>query len=268
MELSTFELLVKRIAPLNGNPVVEDVARRAIQGYFLTISNLEPVDLVFQLEFFISRPDPVDPDRTLDGNVDVYFDVAGANQELFLYGDASTTRFSTSFKLPARQTASVQLLPKAQLFGNPNPDFEVRGYVVLSLPAIFDLNNFSFKAQNKSDVKVLVNPEMRGTFLPNTFPVVLGGDYDQMVYPLTVASGKGLNEVKAEPNSLLGVVPLTPAVRDTLRQELLNKLATAVTEVGKTQALVELGDLVKNNPVVTPQNFSDIVNNQLIVPAI
>ncbi len=51
-------------------------------------------------------------------------------------------------------------------------------------------------------MKVLLNPEIRGTFLPNTFPSS-GGDFDQINYPLQLASGKGLNEIKPEPGSFL-----------------------------------------------------------------
>jgi len=90
---------------------------------------------------------------------------------------------------------------------------------------------------------MLVNPEIRGTFLLNAFPATLGGDYDQINYPLAIASGRGMNVVEAEPNFSLNIAPLTPAVRDNLRQRLVDKLAVVPTEIGKTQALVELGDL-------------------------
>src|SRR5690349_14151653 len=113
MEISTFELLVKRIAP---QPAPADVARRVVQGYFLTITNLESKDLTFRIQFTISRPNPVDPDRTLFNNVNLLYDIAGANQELILRGNATSTVFSGLFVLPARQTASVELLPKLQLF--------------------------------------------------------------------------------------------------------------------------------------------------------
>lgn len=266
MELSTFELLVKRIAPLDGTPAVAAVARRVVQGYFLTLSNLEAIDLTFQLEFFISRPNPPDPDRTLDGRADAIYDIAGANVPLFLYGNSSSVRFATSFRVPAKQTISVQLLPKPFMFSDLNPDFEVRGYVVLSLPALFDIDSFSFKPQADQPVQVLLNPEMRGTFLPNGYPTTLGGDFDQINYPLAIATGKALNAIKPEPGFSLGLISVTPAVRENLKMLLNSRLATATSPETRAQALVELGDMVRTTPLSTPQNFSDLINSQLKVP--
>lgn len=220
MEVSTFELLVKRIAPPPNDPVVASqvVARRVVQGYFLTISNLEDQEFLYALDFHISLPTPPDPDRTLAGNnVVVRFDVAGANQPLTLRptgASVSTTRFSTSFRLGAKQTASFKLLPNLTetLLTNPNPDLEVRGFVELRLPTISQSSgstNGSIEGpavlvqrvpQSDRPVKVLLNPEIRGTFLPNT-PPNASSDFDQINYPLELASGKGLNEV--EPDSTI-----------------------------------------------------------------
>jgi hypothetical protein len=263
MELSTFELLVKRIAPLPmmANPGLMAVARRVIQGYFLTMSNLESTDLTFQLEFFISRPSPVDPEHTLDGRADMRYDIAGANAELFLYGDSNTTRFSTSFTLPARQTASVELLPKPLLFTEPEPTFEVRGFAVLTLPALFDLPSFSFRAQNNTPVRVMLNPEIRGTFLPNDFPMGLTGDFDQISYPLTVGSGKSANAIEPEQTFFLPLGSLNPTVRENLRQQLNAKLATASNESARRQALVEFTHLAKTNVITSAQAFIDVVNS-------
>ncbi|MGB3309675.1 MAG: hypothetical protein WBG32_02110 [Nodosilinea sp.] len=205
MEISTFELLVKRIAP---PPATPTVARRVVQGYFLTISNLEDKELLYTLDFHISLPNPPDPDRTLAGNAVVLVDVAGANQSLTLSpasATVSTTRFSTSFRLGAKQTASLQLLPNLTpaLLAAPNPDLEVRGFVRLRLPAVFSNAGRPFPLfrrvpQSDSPVKVLLNPEIRGTFLPNNFPGG-DGDFDQINYPLPLASGKSLNEISPEP---------------------------------------------------------------------
>ena len=83
-EISTFELLVKRIVPAN-TAALEDVARRIVQGYFLTMTNLKSTDLVFQLEFLISRPVPAAADRSLEGDAVMRYDVAGETQALFPY---------------------------------------------------------------------------------------------------------------------------------------------------------------------------------------
>jgi hypothetical protein len=209
LPISTFELLVKPIAPRQmGNPAQEAVARRVVQGYFLTITNLESLDLTFRLDFRISTPNPADPDRTLFNNADLIFDIAGANNLIPLAGDADSNRFGGSFRLPAGQTASVQLLPKQGLLSFPNPDFEVRGYVVLRLPALRRNFGFLFEPQTASPAKVLISAEIRGTFLPNDFPAVPAGDFDQINYALPIASGKALNEVAPEPSRFVVLEPL------------------------------------------------------------
>ncbi|WP_052050715.1 hypothetical protein [Leptolyngbya sp. KIOST-1] len=203
MEITTFELLVKRIAPPPTSPTL---ARRVIQGYFLTLSNLEDRDLTYQLEFTVSRPNPANPNRNLAGNAVVAFDVAGANSFLALTPVSPspvTPVFTTRFRVPARQTASLQLLPdlsKPGLFNEANPDIEIRGYVRLSVPAL--RQGIFLRPQGSTPVKVLLNPEIRGTFLPNTFPGS-GGDFDQINYPLQLASGKGLNEIVPDPGSFV-----------------------------------------------------------------
>lgn len=269
MELSTFELLVKRIVPIIdpvADPVTAAVARRFIQGFFLTLSNLEAVDLTYQLEFFISRPIPANSERTLFERADMVYDLAGANSLLFLYGDSTTTRFRTAFTVPAGQTASIELLPKPALFTAAVPQLEVRGYAVLSLPTLLDLNSFSFKAQSNKPVRVLLNPEMRGTFIPNDYPAVLDGDFDQVSYPLAIASGKALNLIDAEPTFFPGLVSTNPTAINALKTELTNKLITAPTVLSKTQALVEFGDLVKANPLASPTEFSNLINSLVIPP--
>ena len=84
MEISTFELLVKRIAP---PPAPQDVARRVVEGFFLTITYLEFKPLTFRIRFNISKPNPAgNPDRTLFGKVSLAYDIAGANTLIPLSG--------------------------------------------------------------------------------------------------------------------------------------------------------------------------------------
>lgn len=265
MELSTFELLVKPIAPripaaIPGSAAVAAVARRAVQGYFLTISNLEAKDLTFRLEFVISKPNPVDPDRTLFNNADLLIDIAGVNTPLTLSGSLPATRFSGLFRVPAGQTASVQLLPKLplSLLSNPNPDLEVRGYVNLTLPALFQGFGEGFVAQSASPVKVLVNPEIRGTFLPNTYPTTLTGDFDQINYPLAIASGKALNEVAPEPSRPIVIGPILPDVLERLTADIPPRL-TEGTPLEQAQELVGLMAQLDFSPE-NLQSFSDLLS--------
>ena len=64
MEISTFEILAAPIAPVMGlPPALLPVARRIVQGYFLTISNLEAFSVVYRIDFTISLPVPADPNK-------------------------------------------------------------------------------------------------------------------------------------------------------------------------------------------------------------
>ncbi|MGB0563554.1 MAG: hypothetical protein ACPGVO_17380, partial [Spirulinaceae cyanobacterium] len=85
--VSTFELLVKRIAPQQVLPVpVQPVARRVVQGYFLTITNLESESIFFGIEYFVNSLEN-NADRTLiseddNRNIDQLADAFSDNQEL------------------------------------------------------------------------------------------------------------------------------------------------------------------------------------------
>ena len=248
MEISTFELLVKRIAP---PPAPQNVARRVVQGYFLTVTNLEFKPLTFRIRFNISSPDPAgDPNRTLFGNAGLFFDIAGANNVIPLSGGANSTVFGGTFVLPARQTASVQLLPKTSLFAAENPDFEVRGFVTLSLPRI------KGQPQSTTPVRVLLNPEIRGTFLPNGFPDGTAEDFDQINYPLTVATGKALNEIASDRRLVIPVI--TPEVLQSLPADDVESLLDA-DELEKSQSLIQLMSQLDGDPK-NLENLSDALS--------
>lgn len=264
MEISTFELLVKPIAPrIPGRPDISAVARRVIQGYFLTITNLESKDLTFRLELNQSAPNPVDPDRSILNNADLIFDIAGANNPISLFSPAAN-RFRGSFRLPAGQTASVQLLPRLTpaLLAAAEPDLEIRGYVTLTLPALrrpappFSLFT---EAQSPTPVKVLLNPEVRGTFLANDFPANTSGDFDQINYPLAIASGKGLNEITPEPGGPIVIRPIDVGVLDSVRAGLLEPLFLEADNQEKSQGLVELMAQLDRSPE-NLQGLSDLLS--------
>ena len=200
MEISTFELLAKPIAPVMGiPPALLPVARRIVQGYFLTITNLESFEVEYRIQFTIRKPNPANANRVLLGNAVIFLDSVNNNSPITLIKDADvgeTENYRASFTIRARNTASFQLLPKL-------PDvltagmLEVRGFV-----SLFRRRRFPGPL---SAVKVLVNPEIRGTFLPNNFPTppfpapTTPLDFDQINYTLAIASGKGLNEISPEP---------------------------------------------------------------------
>lgn len=200
MEVSTFELLVKAIAPRKpSNPIKDEVARRVVQGYFLTVTNLEDKDLKLQIEFMISLPTKANPNpkpRLIEANTVLLYDIAfDPNIKLDIkrvdLDNKKVGKYIGEFDLPAGQTASVQLLPDLEngIIADPDPQLEIRGYVALT--------NVT-PSKDKGSVKVLLSPEIRGTFLPN---LILPGqplDFDQIAYALPLASGKALNLIDYE----------------------------------------------------------------------
>jgi hypothetical protein len=219
MEISTFELLAKPIAPpVPTAPELTPVLRRVVQGYFLTISNLEAIDLRYRIEFTISLPVPPDPNKILiDGvNVRLIIDVEGTNTFIPLTQDlVNPSVYRGFFKIPAGKTASVELLPLLPAVLAPG-SLEVRGYVSLFLPP---RRIFPPAPQSKEAVRVLLNPEIRGTFLPNGFPGVIGDlDFDQINYTLAIASGQALNLIPPEKGKPIIIEPpiVIPVVEEFL----------------------------------------------------
>jgi hypothetical protein len=237
MEISTFELLTAPIAPVVGiPPALIPVARRIVQGYFLTISNLESISVRYRIEFKISLPVPADPNKILLNNAVLIVDVEGLNITIPLTQQPARPEVYVGFfTIPAHKTASVQLLPK--LPGVLTPGLlEVRGYVSL------------FVIQRRvvprplpiTPVKVLLNPEIRGTFLPNNFPAPANTelDFDQINYTLAIASGKGLNEITPEQGRPIIIGPFEPILEELNNGTLEPSLEADNSE--KAQMLVQL----------------------------
>jgi len=211
MEISTFEILTAPIAPVIGiPPELIPVARRVVQGYFLTISNLEAITLRYRIEFKISLPVPADPNKILLNNAFLVVDVEGLNTPINLTQlQGRPEVYVGFFTIPAHKTASVQLLPILPQALTPGL-LEVRGYVSLFLPP----GRRGFP-QSSTPVKVLLNPEIRGTFLPNDFPPQAPTlpDFDQINYTLAIATGKGLNEIPPEGRSII-IGPFEPILEE------------------------------------------------------
>jgi hypothetical protein len=235
MLLSTFELLVKKIAPAN---VVAPFNRTVVQGYFLTISNINLTrDVTFNLVLTIPSDDLLDMneiavDREFvrqnlnitPANHVVAFDINGINNFSQLGGGAGTNPYkkynSTKITLKKGQTVSVQILPNIanssftanQTFTGNQQDFnlvlrkkmEIRGFVEIF--QAFPSNNSIGQSLPATDV--LVNAEIRGTFLdldPSN-----GEDFDQINYTLPLASGKSLTTLGAISDDILIIQDSTP----------------------------------------------------------
>jgi hypothetical protein len=235
MEISTFEILAAPIAPVMGlPPVLLPVARRIVQGYFLTISNLEAFSVVYRIDFTVSLPASADPNKILLNNAVLLVDFEGPNTNVPLTQVPGQPEvYRAFFTIPAQKTASVQLLPKLPDVLNPGL-LEVRGYVSLSRAV------FGFPPESFPPVRVLLNPEIRGTFLPNNFPSVVPTelDFDQINYTLAIASGKGLNEIPNVTGNVTGSasftldVPTLEPILEQLRNGTLD-LASLVADNSK-----------------------------------
>ena len=247
MEISTFELLAKPIAPVIGiDPEILPVARRVVQGYFLTISNLEPFNVRYRIEFTVSLPDPPDSNKTIilgppdQQNVSLLIDVEGENTELTLAQvQGKPGVFRGLFRIPAHKTASVELLPKLPNVLDAGM-LEVRGYVSLFRRFLFPFGR----------VKVLLNPEIRGTFLPNDFlpsgdniplPPNTEFDFDQINYTLALASGKALNEISRKPfRSFVTNLQTLESISEELGDGTLDLDSLEADNSEKAQMLVQL----------------------------
>jgi hypothetical protein len=241
VEISTFELLVKPIAPPILGPLAP-VARRVIQGYFLTISNLEKKALRYRIEFSISLPVPPDPNKILLNNAVLVYDVEGANTTVPLAQIAGSPNvYRGFFTIPAGKTASVELLPALPQTLSPG-QLEVRGFVSLFLPPRIKFPPFVSVPQSDEPVKVLLNPEIRGTFLPNNFPPGTGDlDFDQINYTLAIASGKALNFIPPEPGGrILLDPPVVIPILEQFRNGTLDLSQLETDNSEKIQMLVQL----------------------------
>jgi hypothetical protein len=234
MEISTFELLAKPIAPVMGTPpALLPVARRIVQGYFLTITNLESFEVEYRIQFTIRKPNPANANRVLLGNAVIFLDSVNNNSPVTLIKDpdvGETENYRANFRIRGRNTASFQLLPKLPDVLTPGL-LEVRGFV-----SLFRRRRFGGPL---SPVKVLLNPEIRGTFLPNNFPTppfpapTTPLDFDQINYTLAIASGKGLNEILPGP---LEPFLTAPTLVSPIFQPLLAELSNGTLNLDSLEA--------------------------------
>ncbi len=186
MLVSTFEILLKPQLPKVLPPTVpaEDaqLSRIVIQGYFLTLANVNNFDITVSLMFHSALPSNLNLNDFIDA-----VDITGTN----VFGQltpAGSKRAVTTFVIPARDTALFILQPdfitKPQILTDSN--FEARGYVEVAVTSF----------GSESPVKLLVTPEHRGTFFKNLASMTEGDvGLDQIAYALPVANG-GLLEFK------------------------------------------------------------------------
>jgi len=258
MLVSTFELLVKRIAPLapgGAGAGVNAPFRRVVQGYFLLITNLNPSRTA---NFFLQFTIPSLPAASTDafnreivpgttGNVRTGYDVAAQNNvSLTLNAGVANANFkkynTARFSAGPLQTVSVNLLPN---LSNPdvltNESLEVRGSVELFQA----YGGFREIITGVPATDVLLSAEIRGTFLDNDYPNNMVGtelDFDQINYGLPLASGNGRNTVESLSGITLPVFPAPFTTALALEPQLLEEARKdLVTALNQELAPLRLG---------------------------
>lgn len=199
MFVSTFELLLNKPQlprPLiNSVPKLAPIGRDLIQGYFLTISNLESRDITLLVSFKVIKG--FSETRFDEMTTEAFYDFNGDNFDETII-DVSTTENTRSYTLtlPASDTGLFILQPDPQLLvdllkqQNPTDEdikkteVEIRGYVSIQL-----------LPSNSQETNILLTPEHRATFY-NLKELLKGDDSDplavqpdQTAYALPVASG-------------------------------------------------------------------------------
>lgn len=252
--VSNFELLFLDQSPEPPEDV-EEVAR-VIQGYFLSISNLEDEDYTFSLDFRILDPGPDLPLRSLADNTFVSIDLPNDNNRftrLISFDGELFTISGGGIRIPAHGTAKVAVLP--QLFGPvggdtttiSEPDFEVRGYVSIRVPRVPQERPLPEDSpfagtigrvplpQGTEPVRVLLTPQYRASYLKGKAIV------DQTQSTVPTCNGAGITAVTPDQGRFSIATPLATqslavdSVLDSLdpgaRGALLaNLLATAEAE--------------------------------------
>ena len=192
MLVSTFELLVKRQFPKQEDlPVsvpddlkdeIEKLSRTVIQGYFLTISNLNAFDVTLSLVFTVVSNPPVDINELVG-----FIDVQETNMLADIQPDVVPGKIRFTRTIPSSDTGLFLLQPNIlipELLTDEN--FEVRGYVEIFISSLSTGHEFA---------KFLLTPEHRGTFFKSLDSTGSEVQLDQIAYSLPTAHGGSLFEI-------------------------------------------------------------------------
>jgi len=165
--LSHFELLFKDQAPVIGIEV-----ETVLQGYFLELTNLEERDFLYDVQFVSLASSDGFSNRQLDANTIAILDNPGAPSTDNVFGQLNLvssngplntySATALSLRIAAGATALLAVIPQViPVMGDAmavGRDFEVRGYVQLSLP---EVGGF---AQSNRAVNVMATPQNRAAF--------------------------------------------------------------------------------------------------------
>jgi hypothetical protein len=171
MLVSTFEILVKSQLQQGST---DPLSRTVIQGYFLTLSNLNPFDVTVSLVFTALTPSIKEVIPLLD--------VEGMNVQGSLVPELVPEKARFTLTLPKNDTGLFLLQPdiisKPELLTDAN--LEVRGFMEIFIS--------SLSGRNSADL--LLTPEQRGTFFKNL--EAPNPRLDQIAYSIPTANGGSL----------------------------------------------------------------------------
>jgi len=205
--LSHFELLFKDQAPVIGIEV-----ETVLQGYFLEITNLEELSLRYNVEFVALASNDGSANRQIEANTIAILDNPGApaNDNVFgqlelVSSNGPLNTYGTgdlSLNIAAGATALLVVIPQVvPIMGDAmaiNRDFEVRGYVQISLPQV------GGSAQSNRAVNVMVTPQNRAAYyaFPNAGNFAGGVLRNQTQTSLLTGTGGGIQSIEpAEANN-------------------------------------------------------------------
>ncbi len=186
MLVSTFEVLLKPQFPTVPGGF-DAISRTVVQGYFLTIANVNffPVtlSLVFTLRF---SADPADLPQSFADFIDAV-DISGENlfpadPQATLVPEILSNKARLTFTIPDNTTGLLILQP--DFINTPRllkeANFEARGYVEIFLSSL----------SGSDTATLMVTPEQRGTFFKDIGGATLAEiGLDQIAYPLPVPNG-------------------------------------------------------------------------------
>jgi hypothetical protein len=182
MLVSTFEVLVKPQLPAVAQ--IKNLSRNVIQGYFLTIANVNFFPVTVSVVFTINFPD--DP-ITLPKNFADFLnavDISGINlisNQLVPETVPKNNKARLTFTVPENTTGLLILQPNildTETLLSAN--FEARGYAEIFLSSL----------SGSDSATLLVTPEHRGTFYKDLAGATLADvGLDQIAYALPVNNG-------------------------------------------------------------------------------
>jgi hypothetical protein len=190
--VSTFELLVKPQLPKETiSKIPKEIAdqlapltRNLVQGYFLTIANLESTIIEVSLVFTVKTPE-IDPSKVI-----TLLDTSGQNIVGRVFQKPGDDVAKTRFTIPIAGNDTVLFILQPNITDTEllkAANFELRGYAEIFLSSV----------STPKTAQILVTPEHRGTFFGG-----LTGDgsskLGEVAYGLPIAGGKSLLELTRE----------------------------------------------------------------------